>query len=71
VTTAQVSALQLQLATGTRALRIAGHAFIAVVREEALQNGTLTATLADGTTKSYVLAPDTSPTTIPPDAATG
>jgi hypothetical protein len=71
VTTGQVSTLRLDLATGSRTVPIDGNAFITVVRDEALQGATLAATLADGTTKSYALAPDTSPATIPKDAATG
>jgi hypothetical protein len=71
VTTAQVSAIRLDLATGSRTVRIDGNAFITVVRDEALQGATLAATLADGSTKSYALTPDTAPATMPPDAATG
>jgi hypothetical protein len=71
VTTEKVSALRLDLATGSRTVRIDGNAFIAVVLDESLQGATLAATLADGTTKSYALSPNTAPATIPKDAATG
>ena len=71
VTTERVTALRLDLAAGGLTVPIDRGAFITVVRDETLQGATLTATLADGTTKSYALAPDTSPATIPKDAATG
>ncbi|HWI74729.1 MAG TPA: hypothetical protein VNT55_22400, partial [Baekduia sp.] len=71
VTTAQVTGLRLTPADGLgRAVRIDRNAFIAVVREEALQGATLDATLADGTTKSYALRPSDAPATIPEEPAT-
>jgi hypothetical protein len=72
VTTAKVTGLRLTLAGGlARPVRIDRNAFIAVIREEALQGATLDATLADGTSKSYALRPSEAPATLPEEPATG
>lgn len=71
VTTAKVTGLRLTLPAGiSRPVRIDGSAFIAVVREEALEGATLDATLSDGSTKSYALRPSDAPATIPEEPAT-
>jgi hypothetical protein len=71
VATDTVSGLQLSTGAGARALTLRSGAFIAVVRDDALDGATLQATLGDGTTKSYALAPGRLPlTTGPEDPAT-
>jgi hypothetical protein len=72
VTTAKVTGLRLTLPAGlSRAVRIERNAFIAVVREQALEGASLDATLADGSTKSYALRLADAPATIPEEPATG
>lgn len=67
VATDTVSGLRLSTGAGARALALRSGAFIAVLRDEALEGATLEATLGDGTTKSYALAP----AHIAPAATTG
>jgi hypothetical protein len=57
VATTTVAGLRLSTTAGARALPLRSGAFIAVVRDDALDGATLEATLGDGTTKSYALAP--------------
>jgi hypothetical protein len=70
VVTPKVMAITLAGATGSRPLAIKGDAFIAVTREDTLQNTSLAATLADGSTKSYALRPSELPATDPKEPAT-
>jgi hypothetical protein len=71
VATATVAGMTLTTTASARPLPLRSGAFIAVVRDDALAGATLEATLGDGTTKSYALAPADFPaTTGPEDPAT-
>jgi hypothetical protein len=71
VATSTVAGLRLTTSASARALPLRSGSFIAVVRDDALAGATLEATLDDGTTKSYALAPADFPaTTGPEDPAT-
>jgi hypothetical protein len=69
-TTDAVASVTLSLATGAQPLKVKGNAYMAVVRDDALKGGSLDVGFADGTTKSYALAPASAPETIPADAVT-
>jgi hypothetical protein len=58
----------VSIAVSGRKVRIAGGAFLAVVRDDTLDGTTLDVTLADGTTKSYPLQASHAPASIPADA---
>jgi hypothetical protein len=67
VAPATVSGLRLTTAASARALTLRSGAFIAVVRDDALSGATLEATLGDGSTKSYALAPASFPADAGPE----
>jgi hypothetical protein len=64
-TTSAIANIDLRLAGERRDVPISGNAYITVVREEALKGAQLTATLRDGSTKSYALQTDGPPAVEP------
>lgn len=66
VTTDAVTAVRLTTAAGERPVRFTANTYIAVVSEDALKGASLSVTLADGSIKSYGLAPSTAPLNAPP-----
>jgi hypothetical protein len=70
VTTNAVAGLTLTTTAGPRDVRIVRGAFITVLLEQALKDAVLEVTMADGSKKSYALAPNDAPATIPKEPAT-
>jgi hypothetical protein len=69
VTTDAIASVRLTTGGVERPARFAGNTYLAVVREDALDNASLDVTLADGSTKSYPLQPASAPATAPPPPA--